>query len=42
MALMKDSVWDIVSGTKEAPGEENADARRKLMQGEIVLSQLLC
>ena len=31
MALMKDSVWDIVSGTEEAPGEDNADARRKFM-----------
>ena len=29
--LMKDSVWDIVSGTEEAPGEENTDARRKFM-----------
>ena len=28
---MKDSVWDIVNGTEEAPGEENADARRKFM-----------
>ena len=31
MALMKDCVWDIVSGTEEAPGEDNADARRKFM-----------
>ena len=31
MALMKDSVWDIVSGTDEAPGEENAGARRNFM-----------
>ena len=31
MALMKYSLQDIVSGTKEAPGKENADARRKCM-----------
>ena len=31
MALMKDSLWGIVSGTEEAPGEENADAQRKFM-----------
>ena len=31
MALMKDSVWDIVSGTEEVVGEENADAQRKFM-----------
>ena len=31
MALMKDSLWGIVSGTEEAPGEENADARRKFI-----------
>ena len=31
MALMKDSVWGIVNGTEEAPGEDNADARRKFM-----------
>ena len=31
MALMKDSVWDIVSGTEEAPGEDNADVQRKFM-----------
>ena len=31
MALMKDSLWDIVSGTVEVPAEENADARRKFI-----------
>lgn len=31
MALMKDSLWGIVSGTEETPGEENADARRKFI-----------
>ena len=31
MALMKDSLWGIVSGTEEAPGEDNADAQRKFM-----------
>lgn len=30
MALMKDSLWGIVSGTEEAP-EENGDARKKFM-----------
>ena len=32
MALMKDSVWNIVSGTEEVPGEDKADARRKFME----------
>ena len=31
MVLMKDSVWDIVSASEKAPGEENADALRKFM-----------
>ena len=31
MMLMEDSVWDIVSGTEEAPGEKNAHAQRKFM-----------
>ena len=31
MALLKDSVWDIVSGTEEAPGEDNTDTQRKFM-----------
>ena len=31
MALMKESLWGIISGTEEIPGEDNADARRKFM-----------
>ena len=31
MALMKESLWGIISGTEETPGEDNADARRKFM-----------
>ena len=31
MALIKDSLWGIVSGTDEAPPEEQADARKKYM-----------
>lgn len=31
MALMKDSLWNIVNGTETAPGEDQADARRKFM-----------
>ena len=31
MALIKDSLWGIVSGTDEAPSEEHADARKKYM-----------
>ena len=26
MALMKESLWGIISGTEETPGEDNADA----------------
>ena len=31
MALMKDSLWGIVSGTETSPSEEQADARRKFV-----------
>ena len=31
MALMKESLWGIISGTEETPGEDNADLRRKFM-----------
>ena len=31
MALMKDSLWDIVSGIEPLPDEEHADAHRKFM-----------
>ena len=31
MALIKDSLWGIVSGADEAPAEEQADARKKFM-----------
>ena len=31
MALMKESLWGIISGTEETPGEDNADTRRKFM-----------
>ena len=31
MALMKDSLWGIVSGTEVAPGEENAEGQSKFM-----------
>ena len=31
MVLMKESLWGIISGTEETPGEDNADARRKFM-----------
>ena len=31
MALMKDSLWGIVSGTETLPAEEHVDARRKFM-----------
>ena len=31
MALMKESLWGIISGTEEKPGEDNADLRRKFM-----------
>ena len=41
MTLMKGSVWDIISGTEEASGEENEDPLRKFMAGEILPSQLL-
>ena len=26
MVLMKESLWGIISGTEETPGEDNADA----------------
>ena len=28
---MKDNLWSIVSGTEEAPGEENTNTQRKFM-----------
>ena len=31
MALMKESLWGIISGTEETPGEDNADLRRIFM-----------
>ena len=31
MALMKESLWGIISETEEMPGEDNADAHRKFM-----------
>ena len=31
MVLMKESLWGIISGTEETPGEDNADTRRKFM-----------
>ena len=31
MALMKESLWGIISGTEEMPREDNADTRRKFM-----------
>ena len=31
MALMKESLWGIISGTEETPGEDNADACRKFI-----------
>ena len=31
MVLMKDSIWGIVSETEEAPGEEQADTRKKFI-----------
>ena len=31
MALMKDSLWDIISGIEPLSDERNADARRKFM-----------
>ena len=31
MALIKDSLWGIVSGNDEAPAKEQADARKKFM-----------
>ena len=31
MVLMKESLWGIISGTEEMPGEDNADTRRKFM-----------
>ena len=31
MALMKDNLWDIVSGIEPLPAEGNADARRKFL-----------
>ena len=31
MALMKESLWVLTSGTEETPGEDNADLRRKFM-----------
>ena len=31
MALMKESLWGIISGTEEMPGEDNADTHRKFM-----------
>ncbi len=29
MALMKDGLWGIASGTEDAPAEDDAEARRK-------------
>ena len=31
MALMKESLWGIISGTEETSGEDNTDTRRKFM-----------
>ena len=31
MVLMKESLWGIISGTEETPGEDNADTRRKFI-----------
>ena len=31
MALVKDSLWGIVSGTEAAPGEGEAEARKKYL-----------
>ena len=31
MVLMKESLWGIISGTEETPGEDNADTCRKFM-----------
>ena len=31
MVLMKESLWGIISGTEETPGEDNADTRRKFL-----------
>ena len=31
IALMKESLWGIISGTEETPGEDNVDTRRKFM-----------
>ena len=31
MALIKDGLWGIVQGTEVAPGEENAEVRRKYL-----------
>ena len=31
MVLMKESLWGIISGTEETPGEDNADTHRKFM-----------
>ena len=31
MALMKESLWSIISGTEETPRVDNADPRRKFM-----------
>ena len=42
MALMKESVWDIVSGTEEVLGEEMQMLEENLWLGEIVPLRLLC
>ena len=31
IVLIKESLWGIISGTEETPGEDNADTRRKFM-----------